>query len=314
LLKIDKFYSELPWLAGPRRQFSELLAQGRCPSALLLHGRAGTGRRHLALWLAEEMLGFSAEQLCADADELGHPDLFVVEPLEDKNTIGIDQIRELIEFLALTSHGNSGRVALVWPAEAMTANAANSLLKTLEEPPGNAVVLLITESVSRLPATIVSRCQRLRIPVPETTEALQWLEASAPGVDFGRLLDFAGGAPLAALALHEAEFAAAARQFAADLQNLTARRGSPPEIARRWAKNADIALQWLYWALARQIRAGLTDEAGPPQDRVQPDSIQAAFRQMAQIRELRRLIKGGINAELSIAGLLMDWYGGLGQP
>lgn len=304
----------MPWLRAPREQLAGLVAAGRCPHALLLHGPQGTGRRHLALWLAQAQLEFDIDRVAAEIEgtDSGHPDLYIVEPAADKNTISIDQIRELIDFLALTSHGSTGRTAIIWPAEAMTINAANSLLKTLEEPPGNATVVLVSESVSRLPATIVSRCQRFRLPVPDREVALGWLQQQV-SADLHELLDFAGGAPLAALALHEEDFGAVAREFADDLDNLEARRVSPASVAERWVKHGDRSLQWLYWRIAERIRVSLTAAKESPQCSSSGASVAAGFRQMNQIRELRRLFKGGINAELSIAGLLMDWYGGLGR-
>ena len=93
-------------------------------------------------------------------------------------------------------------------------------------------------------------------------------------------------------------------------------------VAERWKKAPELALEWLYWRLARRVRAALEALSGNGSDdqsalSASPErlqvSLQACFRQMAQIRELRRVISGGISAELNLAGLLMDWYGGLGE-
>jgi DNA polymerase-3 subunit delta' len=301
---------------------------------LLVHGRAGTGRRQLALWFAETMLGIDPLRVMGaetdeDTEEATFPDLCVIQPLRDsktrklKKSIGIDQIRETLisDFLQLTSHGSAGRLVLIWPAESMTIDAANCLLKSLEEPPAGVILVLITESIRKLPATVISRCQRVRVPVPAREQALAWLQAQAPGADLGNLLDFAGGAPLAALELHQSSFAATASEYAQDLRGLEQRQLSPVEVAGRWQANADLALRWLDWRLSRRVRTCLEGPsgeaaAGAP-DRQTPEvqqTIRACFRQMAQIRELRRLLNRGINAELNIAGLLMDWYGGLGHP
>jgi DNA polymerase-3 subunit delta' len=309
LLNITKKYSNLPWLAELRGQLAELVADDKCPHALLIHGPAGTGRRHLTMWLAENLLGVDPWRPGSEDGKTsaGHPDLVIVEPDEGKNSIGVDQVRSLIDFLRLTSHGKKGRVAIVWPAERMTINAANSLLKTLEEPPQGTVVVLISESTAKLPATVVSRCQRIRVPAPPAEKATAWLAEQTAGAELAGLLDFAAGAPLAALELHEADFATTARQFAADLRNLETRSVGPVEVAARWHKEPDLALQWLYWSLARKVRKATEGS------RAQSLPVmQASFQQMTKIRELRRLLNGGINAELSIADLLMDWYGGFG--
>ena len=336
MLKQYKRIENLPWLTEIKAQLGELLAAGKCPHALLVHGRAGTGRRQLALWFAETMLGFDPLRVAGaaaddDTEEATHPDLCVIQPLRDKKTrklkqsIGIDQIRETLisDFLQLTSHGNSGRLVLIWPAERMTIDAANCLLKSLEEPPERVILVLITESIRKLPATIVSRCQRVRVAIPRREQALEWLEAEAPGADLGNLLDFSGGAPLATLELHRASFAETATEYAQDLRGLEQRQLSPVDVAGRWQGDADLALRWLDWRLSRTVRSCLEassaqeiTDVGDISTRLEPQQriFQACFRQMAQIRELRRLLNGGINAELNLAGLLMDWYGGLGRP
>ncbi|MCP4276648.1 MAG: hypothetical protein GY779_09880 [Gammaproteobacteria bacterium] len=336
MLNLKKIYGSLPWLVEQRQQLTDLVAADRCPHALLIQGAEGSGRRHLALWVASEILGMDPSRgLESDPDtEVGHPDFRAIEVLADKTRIGTDQIRALIEFINLTSYSANAKVVVIYPADTMVKNAANALLKTLEEPPANTFILLICESLVRLPATIVSRCQRIRIPPPPEQMALDWLADHTAGKDLTALLSFSGGAPLATLALHEADFAGVANQYAADLKSLENRQVSPVVVAERWAKKPkgvekgeekkqlELALQWLYWRLSRRVHAGLEALAESPSGEMSgaaslqisqiQQTLQACFRQMAQIRELRLLIKGGINAELNLAGLLMDWYGGLG--
>jgi DNA polymerase-3 subunit delta' len=322
---IDKKYDSVPWLEAPKAQFMDLLASGRVPHALLIQGMPGMGRRQLALWLATQILGTdptAAVGEAKDEQEAGHPDFYPITILPDKTRILVDQIRGLISALTLTSYGPGGKVAIIYPADKMNVNAANSLLKTLEEPPGKTTVILISESLRRLPATIVSRCQRLRLTAPPQSMALDWLCAQAADTRFENLLDFAGGAPLHALALHEQDFASRANGYAADLKQLEQRAVSPVVVAERWKKEPELALQWLYWRLSRRVRTALEalsakGSASAGAARTTPErlhnSLQASFQQMAQIRELRRVISGGISAELNLAALLMNWYGGLGE-
>ena len=320
MLKLEKKYDSLPWLTDIREHLEGLSRAGQCPHGLLIQGRAGSGRRQLALWLAEAILGVDPSRLVAGSgdEEAGHPDFRTVELEINKDTkklkrdISIDQIRDLISYLTLTSHSSKGRVVIIYPADSMNRNAANSLLKTLEEPPANTVIVLISESLTKLPATIISRCQRIRVPAANTSEAAAWLSDQAEGADLTGLLDFSGGAPLAALGLHQRDFGKLAREFAGDLQALEQRRSNPVAVAGRWKAEPELALQWLYWSISGRIRESL-EGAGGNQDEGFQRGLQAGFRQLGQIRELRRLINGGINAELSLAELLMDWYGGLGH-
>ncbi|MGI9289876.1 MAG: DNA polymerase III subunit delta', partial [Gammaproteobacteria bacterium] len=217
MFNIDNRFDKLPWLEACEQQLYELLAADRLPHALMIQGLPGMGRRHLAMSLATRILGADPTATVGggrDEEEAGHPDFYPVtliptdsNPNKLRTVIVVDQIRELIEELSLTSYGPGGKVAVIYPADKLNVNAANSLLKTLEEPPGKTTIILVCESPRRLPATIISRCQCLRLAAPPATLVLEWLESQAPGTRFDNLLDFAGGAPLQALQLHESGFA-----------------------------------------------------------------------------------------------------------
>ncbi|MEQ8494622.1 MAG: hypothetical protein RLW42_10470, partial [Gammaproteobacteria bacterium] len=87
------------------------------------------------------------------------------------------QVRELLGYFALTSHYGRRKLALLEPAEAMTTAAANALLKVLEEPPGEALLVLVSHRPGQLLPTILSRCQRITVPTPDWSTCLAWLAA-----------------------------------------------------------------------------------------------------------------------------------------
>ncbi len=180
--------SGLPWQVDALDRFAARLARGQMPQALLVHGPEGVGRRHYALTVAARLLGVPwrpAPDL--PADQLGavpHPDYWAVGLEEESRQIKVDQIRDLARQLGMTSHGAGWKVGLICPAELMNHNAANTLLKTLEEPPPGTTLILVADSPAHLPPTIVSRCERGRprpAPLPGSRRCMATRPpASAP--------------------------------------------------------------------------------------------------------------------------------------
>ena len=212
--------SALPWtplLPWQTRVATDFLARrASFPHALLIHGPRGIGKHALALGLAQGLL---CETPRANGEACGscpgchyaiagqHPDLMRLELLRvDEDTgdlvavdqIAIDRVRSLIEFVALTSHRQRAKVAIIAPAERMNPSAANALLKTLEEPQPATYLILVSSEPARLAPTIVSRCRKLPAPQPGADEARSWLAlqgVAQPDIALAQ----AGGAPLAAL-------------------------------------------------------------------------------------------------------------------
>lgn len=156
------------------------IAANRVAHAYLFEGPNGCGRRTTALALVQAL--FCAAPVAGDAcgacpscRKLAaghHPDLHLLEPLPDKRDIVIDQVRELQQVLSLRPYEASRKACLIHPAERMTVGAANSLLKTLEEPPGHAVIILLASQSDLLLPTVRSRCQHLRFsPLDDQTVA-----------------------------------------------------------------------------------------------------------------------------------------------
>ena len=190
---------ELTWLKTFADSWNDRVRQDRVPHAVLLAGPVGTGKRAAAQWIARNTLGMEASGLPEYGETLPeHADLRWIRPAEGKEAIGIEPIRQLVADLSLTSYEGGGKVAVIEPANAMTINAANSLLKTLEEPPGDALLVLVVDRVGKLPATIFSRCQRIEFAPPVEDVALAWLDRLQPGAAWIEALRIAGGAPLAA--------------------------------------------------------------------------------------------------------------------
>ena len=309
---------ELTWLENFAEGWQERIRHGRIPHAVLLAGPPGVGKRAAARWIAGCYLGACEAPLPEDPQAIPeHADLHWLTIPEDKQSIGIEQIRDLVHELSLTSYEGGGKVAVVEPANAMTVNAANSLLKTLEEPPGDAILLLVADRVGRLPATIFSRCQRVDFAPPAESESLAWLDRVQPGAAWVDALRVAGGAPLAATAaLEDLETSAG---MARDLNALGRGTGSPVEVAGRWVKiGPAFVLNWL----AQQIKlavvansAGRNHAAGLAIE----DSVlrrmdrRNLFCYLDIINRLRGQPEGSWNVQLTFEALLIDWASGLGE-
>lgn len=308
---------ELNWLRRFAESWQARTTQGRVPHAVMLLGAAGVGKRCAAVWIARHRLciarpGSLPEYPLAIPE---HADLRWLSPPEDKHSIGIEQIRELVADLSLTSFEGGGKVAVIEPANAMTTNAGNSLLKTLEEPPGDALLILVADKTGRLPATIFSRCQRINIPAPAESESLAWLDRLQPAASWPRALRAAGNAPLAAIRASERLEAieAMSRDFAA----LSAKRAAPLDVAAVWAKHdPDFVLDWL----AREVQLCIFGASGATMtaaDRAVDDSVlkrldrRNLFCYLDIINQLRGQPAGSFTVQLTLESLLIDWAGDL---
>lgn len=258
----------------------------RLPHALLLHGPKGIGKRGLATELARWLLceSPSPDGACGHCKACGwfgqgaHPDFKLVEPAaesarEDEpgkkggKYITISEIRQLGDFLGLASHQGGWRVVVIQPAELLNQAAANALLKTLEEPPENVLIVLVSHQPGRLPATVLSRCRKMMLGLPGREQAQAWLLDQ--GLQ-GQLttLDEVGGAPLLALECAEPERLARRSRFLAALARPSASGLSQlaQESQQRVEESWGWLTRWLYDLLAIQAH-------GRP--RYFPDSEQA---------------------------------------
>src|SRR6266516_2838625 len=146
-------FDALPEQLEAKRLLTAALVEGPA-HAYLLYGPPGVGKRDLALLFAAELLGDHAR-----VERRSHPDLYVLEPLGDQ--IRIDDVRELRRDLHMRPFEASRRVYLVFGADLLNAEAADALLKDLEEPPAYAVIVLVADELGPLPETIRSRCQHV---------------------------------------------------------------------------------------------------------------------------------------------------------
>ena len=175
---------------------------GRLAHALLLAGPRGAGKGQFATGLASYLLCEAADaspkpcgncRSCVQIAAGSHPNLMRLAPQEDKRDIAIEDVRDLLDRLHLSSHYGGAKVAIVEPADALNASGVNALLKTIEEPPPKTHVLLVSERWRALPATLRSRCQILRFARPRAAGAAE------DAGEWGKALAEAGEGRLSAL-------------------------------------------------------------------------------------------------------------------
>lgn len=308
---------DIPWLEPLVESWHSSRSQGRPPHALMISGASGTGKRCAAAWLARECLRLEPAQVLPQYPLTlpEHADLRWITTPEDKHTIGIEQIRALVTDLSLTSYAGGSKVAVIEPADAMTTNAANSLLKTLEEPPGETLLILVADRLGRLPATIFSRCQRLSVRLPSASDGLAWLQHAQAGVAWPRLLSEAGGAPLAALrGLERVDDTDA---MASDFAAIAMGQAAPLQVAAKWSKyEPEFVFSWLSRQVQNCINRASVGESGSV-SAVVADSVLARidrrnlFCYLDIINRLRGQAKGSFNVQLTLECLLIDWSEGL---
>lgn len=340
-----------PWNEAKAAAFRR--DRARLPHALLFAGPKGVGKNAFAAALAQQL--FCASPL-ADGKPCGHcqgcrlfaagthPDLHVVQPeaiykssgtlmaqyalryppaekskeSKDSSVIRVDQIRSLIEAAQTRPQIGACTVMLLSPADSMNVNAANSLLKLLEEPPPDSYLVLVADRPARLPATIRSRCARLEFQTPPPDTALAWLQTQNLTSGEGRLLlDLAGGAPLAALALAESGFLDQRKALLEDMEKLASGEGDPLACATRWKPlGAERCLLWLQgWVSDLIITAMQVSTArlhNPDMgSRLQALEKRLDLKQLFQFSEGlardRSLLGGPLDEQLLLEDILIRW-------
>lgn len=316
-----------PWQHTLWQGLMQRLHEDRLPHAMLLTGPRGIGKESFAQMFARTVL---CEHLHADAKPCGicrgcllnqagtHPDNHWVGLLEDKKVIGVDQVREISANLNMKAHYSGYKVVVISPAECMNTQAANSLLKTLEEPAPRSLLILVASNATVLPATLRSRCQRITCTLPGQDVAASWLAAQLePGHDVALLLALAGGAPLAALQMAQGGQASQRLNVLDGMERLLLNQVSPVALATVWLKlELKETLYWMHSCIIDMIR--LKSAEYPPL-LANPDvrlrlhalaeqlNLKTLYYQLDKIREASRLAVGPSNAQMLLEDILINW-------
>lgn len=202
----------LPWQSELWSRLNQQLQSTQLPHAILLNGAEHTGKGLLGLALARLLLceepsgGLNCGQChaCNLSASGANGDFRWLQPEEKSRNIKIDQVRQLVSFATKTAGFGLRKVMVLAPADSMNVNAANALLKLLEEPAQNTYLILVCHRLHGVPATVRSRCQIVKAPEPASAESLEWLDRlTGQREESSRLLELSGGAPLLAEAIYK---------------------------------------------------------------------------------------------------------------
>tara|TARA_R110000782_G_scaffold235939_9_gene322031 strand:+ start:3372 stop:4370 length:999 start_codon:yes stop_codon:yes gene_type:complete len=262
-----------PWQNEQWQRLMGMQQQDRLPHAILLCGPEGIGLKQFAQSAAMQLLCLSKQaetnnacgncQSCQLYHAGNHPDLNLLEPEETGKQLKIAQVRELIEYVALKSFSGKQKIAIIEPADAMNRATANALLKTLEEPPSQSMLFLLSHRPSKLPITIRSRCQRIDFKPAYQQADIDWLKNDLIDSKFSAeaLLRLSGGGPLKALSLIEDGQLEFRPTLLKDLRLMGKKNCDPVQIAANWQTlGLENILTWLMKIILDLIRLKLLRE------------------------------------------------------
>lgn len=324
-----------PWQIKQWQQIWRAKQDNRLPHALLITGMAGTGKvqfvesfiRAYCCQLHDDSIDTCSCHACRLVIGRVHPNILWIEPEKPGSAIKVDQIRDMSDFINQTSLQEEYRIVIINPANEMNMNAANALLKTLEEPSSGSMLILVSDHAAQLPATVLSRCQRIVFARPDKESALIWLKKQLSQsndkleykLDAELILNLANGAPLAALQLVKNEILPLRAYLLETLYLLSQKQTDPIQAAVK-IQNLDsipfldFMLTWIMDLL--RLHLGCNQDEMTNQDfSSQLIAIQAKScadlitKYMNYLQHLRGQIQMGsnLNKQLMVENVLIRW-------
>ncbi|WP_265466403.1 DNA polymerase III subunit delta' [Aeromonas salmonicida] len=281
-----------PWLISDWYALSQTAEAGRLGHAWLLLGDPGLGKEQLAERLARLHLCQQPDRgepcgqchSCQLFDKGHHPDLGTVTV--DSKTIGVEAIREICARLQNSAQLGRGKVVIIPDAERMTESAANALLKTLEEPAGDSLLLLIASQVSRLLPTILSRCHKHVCQLPTEGETVRWLAEQGHQATLAQVR-ICQGAPLRGLRYIEEQQDGKRRELLESFVSLSLTPTRATHVCSQLADETQVRLHWLQLFLCDALKT----QAGCGHHQLAMPDLAALSQQLAEGNSSEKLLE-----------------------
>jgi len=318
------------WLEEAWREFEHRFTSGRMAHACLIAGPQALGKLELARQIAVTLLcqkkvakACGVCRSCRLFASGAHPDFRMLTFEVNQNTgklrteLVIGQVRDLNASMQLTNTISPRKVALLYPAEAMNRNTANALLKTLEEPPGEAVLLLVSHDPSRLTATIRSRCQKISVRLPDEQMAVNWLvdEENVDAEAARTALLASAGSPLRAQQMLANANMQQFQFVEKMLVDISADEAAVAEVMEACSGLDDEQLWvWLSLLAAQRLRACIKGHGNNDDVAGKPGTGRGGadlYRQLSLLQSLadknRRLLATALRKDLLLRDWLIQW-------
>ena len=302
--------------------------------AFLIGGKEGVGKKHFSLLLSQlilckeknEYMPCNACQPCKLFISSNHPDFYTIKLEEGKKKISINQIKELQTNFYESSFLNGNKIFLIENAEFLSKDAADSLLKILEEPPKNTYFIITSHRAKQLSATIQSRCSEIFISNPSDKEIEGWLnQENTSNGDLELALNLASGRPLKIKELLDDNILDSRNSFISEISQLIKQGKNIISLSEEWPKNPKaliLKLEWMSNLMMDAIRYQMTDD----QKEVQTDTsaismylgkkieFNILFELLTETNTLWSLFTDGTNlkADYQLQSLFINWENKLG--
>ncbi|THB63423.1 MAG: DNA polymerase III subunit delta' [Gammaproteobacteria bacterium] len=262
MIVASKINKCLPWQMDQWQKLRQGIESERFPHAIIIGGEADTGKALFSDFIAAFLFckKEGREQACGECAECryyqagSHPDFRLVEPEKEGGIITVNQIRELSSFFSMSSQMMGYKIAIIRPADRMNTNAANSLLKTLEEPAGKSLIILVSDLPLSLPATIRSRCQMVESSIDDHKSITDWVSQQQQEQSIEKIEDAlaaVSGRPLAAIEFLKPEYQENRLSVLQEFESALLSNKNILDTAKKWSSvNTKEVLEFLIsWAI-----------------------------------------------------------------